>query len=388
MRVFQYVRIASHPVFALPLRSVGHEKRWMDAVTRNFLFDLLQTPSPTGFELAGQRKWAAYVRPFADRVENDAYGSAWATIDGTGEKPRRVMFEAHADEIGFIVKHITKEGFLRVDRIGGSDVATARGRRVDILAEKGKVRGVIGNTAIHLRRDSLADEKAPLPHELYIDVGASNAEEVLGMGIRVGHPAVYTDAVEQLGAKHILGRALDNRAGGFILAQVIANLSKRGERLPATIHAVNAVQEEIGGHGARMIAHRLMPDVCVVLDVTHATDTPGIDHAKHGEVKLGGGPSITHGTCNHPLVIQRLLDVAQEKGIPVQHESSSRYSGTDTDVIFTTREGIPSALVSLPLRYMHSVVEMADLEDIERVVALLTAFAESIRPEDDFAVKL
>jgi len=221
-----------------------------------------------------------------------------------------------------------------------------------------------------------------------VDVGASTAEEVEQLGVRVGHPAVYTDAVEQLGARHIIGRALDNRLGGFILSQVIAALSRRQERLASTVYAVNAVQEEIGGHGARMIAHRLMPDVCIVLDVTHATDTPGIEHAKHGEVKLGAGPSITHGTCNHPLVVQRLIEVAQAKNIPIQHESSSRYSGTDTDVIFTTREGIPSALISLPLRYMHSVVEMADLEDVDRVIALLTAFAESVRPEDDFAVKL
>jgi endoglucanase len=360
----------------------------MDDSARSFLFDLLQTPSPTGFELAGQRKWAAWLRQFAHRVENDAYGSAWATLDGAAPTPRKIMFEAHADEIGFIVKHITKEGFLHVDRIGGSDVATARGRRLDILGDKGSVRGVIGNTAIHLRRDQLTEEKAPLPHDLYVDVGASKPEEVAELGIRVGHPAVYTDAVEQLGPKHILGRALDNRIGGFILSQVIANLSRLPTPLPSTIFAVNAVQEEIGGHGARMIAHRLMPDVCVVLDVTHATDTPGIEHAKHGEVKLGAGPSITHGTCNHPLVVRRLIEVAESKAIPIQHESSSRYSGTDTDVIFTTREGIPSGLVSLPLRYMHSVVEMASFEDIERVITLLTAFAESIRPEDDFAVKL
>jgi len=360
----------------------------MDSSARSFLFDLLQTPSPTGFELAGQRKWAAYVRQFAQRVENDAYGSAWATIDGGHPSPRKVMFEAHADEIGFIIRHITKEGFLRVDRIGGSDVATARGRRLDILGDQGSRRGVIGNTAIHLRRDEVAEEKAPRPHDLYVDVGASSPEEVAALGIRVGHPAVYVDTVEQFGTKYILGRALDNRVGGFIISQVIANLSRRGQPLAATVYAVNAVQEEIGGHGARMAAHRLMPDVCVVLDVTHATDTPGIEHAKHGEVKLGGGPSIAHGTCNHPLVVQRLIDVARAKDIPLQHESSSRYSGTDTDVIFTTREGIPSALVSLPLRYMHSVVEMADLEDLERVVALLTGFAESVTPEDDFAVKL
>ena len=272
----------------------------MDSSARSFLFDLLNTPSPTGFELAGQRKWAAYLRGFAARVENDAYGNAWATLDGAASSPKKLMMEAHADEIGFIVKHITKEGFLRVDRIGGSDVATARGRRLEIMGEHGPVRGLIGNTAIHLRRDSLGDEKVPQPHDLYVDVGAGSAEEVLKMGLRVGHPAVYADAAEELGARHIVGRALDNRMGGFILSQVMAKLSKRAAPLPSTVYAVNAVQEEIGGHGARMVAHRLMPDVCIVLDVTHATDTPGIEHARHGEVKLGGGPSITHGHVQPP----------------------------------------------------------------------------------------
>ncbi len=360
----------------------------MDKPAKDFLFDLLNTPSPTGFELPGQRKWAAYVRQFADRVDNDAYGTAWATIEGSAKKPRRVMLEAHADEIGFIVKHIMKEGYLRVDRIGGSDTATARGRRLDILGEKGVVRGIIGNTAIHLRKDSAGDEKTPKIHELYVDVGASTASEALALGIRVGHPAVYGDAVEEFGKHRIVGRALDNRIGGFILSQVLAHISKQRKKIASTVLAVNAVQEEIGGHGAKMAAHRLMPDVCIVLDVTHATDTPGIEHAMHGEVKLGGGPSITHGTCNHPKVIKRLLKVADKLRIPIQHESSSRYSGTDTDVIFDVREGIPSGLVSLPLRYMHSVVEMADLKDVEQVVALLAGFVESVSGEDEFTVKL
>jgi endoglucanase len=360
----------------------------MDAKTRDFLTELLNTPSPTGWEAAGQKVWAARLRKFADRVENDAYGTAWATLEGSGKKPRRVMLEAHADEIGFIIKHITKEGFLRLDRIGGSDTATARGRRLRILGDKGDVAGVIGNTAIHLRKDSLSDEKAPKVHELYVDVGASSAADVARLGLRVGHPAVYADAVSQLGAHHLVGRALDNRLGGFILAEVAARLAQTKKRPAATLIAVNSVQEEIGGHGARMVAHRLMPDVCVVLDVTHATDTPGIDEAMHGEVKLGGGPSVTHGTCNHPKVVRRLLKVAADEKIPLQHESSSRYSGTDTDVIFQVREGIPSALVSLPLRYMHSVVEMADLRDVEKVIKLLAAFVASISDEDEFVVKL
>jgi len=358
----------------------------MDSSAKSFLIDLLNTPSPTGFEVPGQRKWAHYVRPFVDRVENDAYGTAWASLEG---KPggKRIMLEAHADEIGFIVKQITKDGFLRIDRIGGSDTATARGRRLEILGDKGPVRGIIGNTAIHLRKD-VTDEKAPKIHELYVDVGASSPEGVAALGLRVGHPAVYSDAAEELGAHYLVSRALDNRIGGFILSQVLANLSRQREAFSSTVYAVNAVQEEIGGHGAKMVAHRLNPDLCIVLDVTHATDTPGIDQAQHGEVKLGGGPSVTHGTCNHPAIIRRLLEVAAKHGIPIQHESSSRYSGTDTDVIFHTREGIPSALISLPLRYMHSVVEMADLRDVEKVVELLTAFVESITEHDFFGVEL
>ncbi len=358
----------------------------MDDTAKSFLIDLLNTPSPTGFEVPGQRKWAHYVRPFVDRVENDAYGTAWATLTGT-PGGKRIMLEAHADEIGYIVKQVTKEGFLRIDRIGGSDTATARGRRLEILGDKGPVRGIIGNTAIHLRKDN-QDEKAPKIHELYVDVGASNPEQVAALGLRVGHPAVYSDTAEELGSHYLISRALDNRVGGFILSQVLANLSRKRERFSSTVYAVNAVQEEIGGHGAKMVAHRLHPDLCIVLDVTHATDTPGIDHAQHGEVKLGGGPSVTHGTCNHPSVIRRLLSVAEKLNIPIQHESSSRYSGTDTDVIFDTREGIPSALVSLPLRYMHSVVEMADLDDVQKVIDLLTGFVESVSENDSFGVVL
>lgn len=360
----------------------------MDGPAKDFLFDLLNTPSPTGFELAGQRKWAAYVRPFVHEVTCDAYGTAYASIEGRGGPgTKAIMFEAHADEIGYIVKHVTKEGFLHVDRIGGSDIATARGRRLEILGDKGSVRGIIGNTAIHLRRDE-KDEKAPKVHDLYVDVGASTPLEVHALGIRVGHPAVYTDRVEEFGNERIVSRAIDNRIGGFILAQVMATLSQRRDFLKQWVHAVNAVQEEIGGHGAKMAAYRLRPSVAIVLDVTHATDTPGIDHAQHGEVRLGAGPSITHGTCNHPLVVKRLLECAERLNITIQHESSSRYSGTDTDVIFNTAEGIPSALVSLPLRYMHSVVEMADLADVQKIIDLLVAFAESIEDTDDFHIRL
>jgi endoglucanase len=351
-----------------------------------FLFDLLATPSPTGFEIRGQRKWVNYVRGFADVVENDAYGSAWATLKGSNAKAPLIMLEAHADEIGYMVKHISKDGFLFVDRVGGSDVATARGRRVDILGDKGTVRGVIGNIAIHIRNRE--DEKVPKVHELWIDIGASSEAEVKKAGIRVGHPLVYADGVEALGKHKLIGRALDNRIGGYIISQVLAGLAKAKTRPAATVVGVNAVQEEIGGHGARMVAHRLMPDLAIVLDVTHGTDTPEVNHRKHGEVKLGAGPSLTHGSANHPNVVQRLMAVAEKADIPLQHESSSRFTGTDTDVIFNQKEGIPSALVSLPLRYMHSVVELCDLRDVSHTIDLLTAFVRDIKPTDSFHIKL
>ena len=358
----------------------------LSAASKSFLLELLSTPSPTGFEFRGQRKWAAQVRRHCDNVESDAYGSAWATLEGSGKRGKRVMLEAHADEIGYMVKYISKEGFIHVDRIGGCDVATARGRRVDILGEKGTVRGVIVNVAIHIRERE--DEKVPKVHELCMDIGASSAEEVAAAGIRVGHPAVYSDTVEEMGESRLVGRALDNRIGGFIIAEVMARLAARKKRPAATVIAVNAVQEEIGGHGAKMAAHRLMPDVALVLDVTHATDTPGTDYKKHGEVKLGGGPSLTHGGANHIEVVNRLIELAAKAEIPIQHESSSRFTGTDTDVIFNQQHGIPSALISLPLRYMHSVVEMADLRDVEQVIKLLVAFAESVSDKDDFTVKI
>lgn len=354
----------------------------MEKESLDFLFELIRTPSPTGYEQEGQRVWMRRMRANSDALASDAYGTAWAEIQGEGP---RVLLAAHADEIGFVVRRVTKEGFLRLDRIGGADCATARGRILSIFGSNGPIRGVVGNTAIHLRKGA-GEEKVPKVQELYVDVGAGSADEVAGLGIRVGHPAVYADGVERLGEHRVVGRALDNRIGGFILTEVFARLFR--QRPGAHVIALNCVQEEIGGHGARMAAHRLMPEVAIVLDVTHATDTPGISQDEHGEVSLGGGPSITHGACNHPEVVRRLMEVAGKLQTPLQHESASRHTGTDADVIFDVREGIPTALVSLPLRYMHSVVEVADLRDVERVIALLVGFVQSLRPRESFRIPL
>jgi endoglucanase len=349
---------------------------------REFLYRLLDSRSPTGFEMPGQRVWAEWIRNHADQVECDAYGSTWATLEGKTKQV--VMLEAHADEIGFMIKHIDEKGFIRLDRVGGSDAAIARGRRLMFLGDKGPVPGIIGNTAIHLRRDDHGGEKAPAVHDLWVDVGASNPAEVAKLGLRVGHPAVYQDGPLEMAGKRLVGRALDNRIGGYIIARVMKRIAKGGKKPAFTLLCLNAIQEEIGGHGAKMAAYRLRPDLCLCLDVTHATDTPGIDAAKFGSVKLGGGPGLTHGTANHPLVVRRLIEVAAAAKIPIQHESSSRFSGTDTDKIFHSRQGIPSALVSLPLRCMHSTVETAHLDDIARTIDLLTEFVLSLKDKDSF----
>jgi len=351
-----------------------------------FLTELLTTPSPTGFEMPGQRVWAKWMENHAPEVHCDTYGSTWAKFPG--KSGRVVILEAHADEIGFMVKHIDTNGFLRLERVGGSDVATARGRRIKILGSKEPVNGIIGNTAIHLRRDSVEAEKAPAIHELWVDVGASNPKEVAALGIRVGHPAVYDEAPMMMAHERLVGRALDNRIGGYIIAQVMKNVASSKKKPAFTLICLNAVQEEIGGYGAMMATYRLKPEVCVCLDVTHATDTPGLDHAKHGKVTLGGGPTLSHGTANHPKVVDRLIACAESAKVTVQHESSSRSTGTDTDKIYHIREGVASALVSLPLRCMHSVVETVHLEDVEQTIRLLTEFVMELKGGDSFAQTL
>jgi endoglucanase len=354
----------------------------MTKAEKSFLFDLLKTPSPTGFEMPGQKVWAKYIGKYADSVECDAYGSTWATLKGKSDKI--VMLEAHADEIGYMIKHINKDGFLYLDRVGGSDAATGRGRRLQILGDKGTVDGIIGNTAIHLRRDSLGTEKAPKVHELWVDVGASGPDEVAQMGLRVGHPAVYSDTPMEIRNKRVVSRAVDNRIGGFMIAQVLKKLASAKSKPAFTLVCLNSVQEEIGGYGAKMATHRLQPDVCICTDVTHATDTPGLSAEQYGKVTMGGGPTVTHGTASHPLVVDRLIEVAEKKKIPLQHEASSRFTGTDTDSIYHSREGVPSALVSIPLRCMHSVVETVDYQDIETTAGLMAGFVESLKIKDLF----
>jgi len=353
---------------------------------RDFLNLLLETPSPTGFEMPGQKVWAEWIKPYAPEVACDAYGSTWAKLPGRSEKI--VMLEAHADEIGYMIKMIDDHGFLRIDRVGGSDAATARGRRLSLLGDKGIVNGIIGNTAIHLRRSEQGNEKAPVVHELWVDVGASNTAEVAELGLRVGHPAVYQDGVMDMANGLLVSRALDNRIGSYIIAQVMKRIATSGEKPAFTLLCLNAIQEEIGGHGAQMATYRHQPDLCICLDVTHATDTPTLDTARYGKVRLKGGPTLTHGTANHPHVVERLIQVSDNSNIPIQHEASSRFTGTDTDKIYHSRSGIPSALVSLPLRCMHSVVETVHVSDVKATIDLLTNFVLSLKEDETFGHSL
>lgn len=356
----------------------------MNVSEQQFLENLLITPSPTGFESEGQKVWKKYVDQFADEVEADAYGSACAKLN-TSFDVVTVMLEAHCDEIGMIVQHITDSGFVYINKLGGSDSTIARAKRVNIHAKEGVVSGVTGNTAIHLQDKKNGKGSQPAWKDIYVDIGASSREEALNM-VQVGDPITYADEYDYLSDDIITGRALDNRIGGFMIAQVLRKLNERREELNVNVVALNSVQEEVGGYGARMMSYRIEPDLSLVTDVTHATDTPGINHKEHGLVKLGEGPSIQHGGANHPKIVAYIEGISEQKEIDIQHEATSIRTGTDTDSIFYQKTGIPSALISLPLRYMHSPVETASLNDVDSLVNLMTESVLSLAPDQTFEV--
>lgn len=351
---------------------------------REFLEQLLITPSPTGFESAGQKVWSNYVDQFADDLETDAYGSAVAKLN-TSFDVITVMLEAHCDEIGMIVQHITDKGFVHVNKLGGSDSTIARAKRVNIHNKRGVVSGVVGNTAIHLQEKKNGGGDQPAWKDIYIDIGATSREEALEM-IQVGDPITYADNFEFLSDDILTGRALDNRIGGFVIAQVLKRLSENRSDLNVNVMVLNSVQEEVGGYGARMMSYRLEPDMALVTDVTHATDTPGINNAEHGLVKLGEGPVVQHGGANHPSIVTFIEDVSRNKEISLQHDAVSVRTGTDTDSIFYQKTGIPSGLISLPLRYMHSPVETASVADINNLIDLMAECILSLEPDQTFSV--
>ena len=350
----------------------------------SFLKTLVNTRSPVGYEARGQRAWLDYAAPFADETFSDAYGNCVAVLNKGGSP--RLMLAAHADEIAMAVNYINDEGFIYVRKMGGVDAAITKAQRVVIHTRNGPVKGVVGNVAPHLMKDE-KEPKVPKIHDLFIDIGVSSRKEAEKL-VRIGDPITLTAEFDLLRNGLAVARAFDNRIGTFAVAETLRLLKESKAKLQAEVCAVSNVQEEVGLLGARQIAYSLKPDVALVVDVTHATDYPTVSKPQHGDTKVGKGPTVTHGGCNHPEVVARIEAVAKARKIPLQHEAMSSTSGTDTDAIFWTRGGIASALISLPNRYMHSPVEVVSLKDLELIPELLAAFAVSLKKGEEFKVKI
>ena len=350
----------------------------------DFLKTLVNTPSPVGHEARGQRVWLDYAQQFADETFSDAYGNCVAVLNKGGSP--RVMLAGHADEIAMAVNYINEEGFIYVRKMGGVDAAITKAQRVVIHTHNGPLKGVVGNVAPHLMKEE-KEPKPPKIHDLFIDIGAGSRKEAEKL-VQVGNPITLVDEFDLLRNNLAVARAFDNRIGTFAVVEALRILKEGKAKLQAEVCAVSNVQEEVGLFGVRQIAYTLKPDVAVVVDVTHATDYPTANKSQHGDVKVGAGPTLTHGGCNHPEVVARLEQVAKAKKIALQHEAMSSTSGTDTDAIFWTRGGIASALISLPNRYMHSPVELVSLKDLEKIPELLAAFAASLKAGDEFKVKI
>src|SRR6516164_2476554 len=349
-----------------------------------FLRTLVNTPSPVGHEVRGQRVWLDYTKSFADETYSDAYGNCVAVLNKGGSP--RLMLSGHADEIAMAVNYIDDQGYLYVRKMGGVDAAITKAQRVVIHTRNGPVKGVVGNVAPHMMKEE-KDPKPPKIHDLFIDIGVPDKPEAEKL-VRIGDPITLTDEFDVLRNDLVVARAFDNRIGTFAVAETLRLLKEKKIKLQAEVCAVSNVQEEVGLLGARQIAYSLKPDVALVVDVTHATDYPTVSKAQHGDVKVGKGPTITHGGCNHPDVVVRIESVAAARRIPLQHEAMSSTSGTDTDAIFWTRGGIASALISLPNRYMHSPLEVVSLKDLEKIPELMAAFAASLKSGEQFKVKI
>jgi putative aminopeptidase FrvX len=351
------------------------------AASEKFLFQYLNNASPTGFEAPGQKIWLDYLRPYVDEVHLDTYGTAYCVINPG--KPYRVVIEGHADEISWFVNYIGDDGFINVIRNGGSDHLIAPSKRVNIHTKKGIVKGVFGWPALHVRHGKDADLRPEIAN-IFIDIGAKNKEEVLEMGVHVGCVITYEDDLTVINERFYCGRALDNRIGGFCIAEVARLLKENKITLPYSLYIVNSVQEEVGLRGAEMISHTIKPHVAIVTDVCHDTTTPLMNSKTQGDVKCGKGPTVTYAPAVHNKFLDLIIDVAEEKKIPFQREAASRLTGTDTDAFAFSNGGVVSALISLPLRYMHTTVEMAHKEDIENVIHLMYETLQKIEAHHNF----
>ena len=352
----------------------------MDKKSKKFLFDYLNNASPTGFEQTGQQIWLDYIKPYINDYMIDVYGTAVGIVNPKASY--KVVIEAHADEISWFVNYITDDGYIYVRRNGGSDHQIAPSMRVNIYGDKGIVKGVFGWPAIHVR--DAAREETPTLKNIFIDIGAESKKEVEAMGVNVGSVAVFEDELIELNKNYLTGRALDNRMGGYMIAEVTRRLSENKKKLPFGLYIVNAVQEEIGLRGAEMISRRLKPDLAICTDVTHDTQSPMYNKKESGNLKCGLGPVLCYGPAVQNNVLKMIIEVAQKKKIPFQRQAVSRSTGTDTDSFAYSAEGVASALISLPLKYMHTTVETVHKEDVENVINLIYETLLSVKPGHDF----
>ena len=354
-------------------------KKIITTKSEKFLEKYLNNPSPTGFESEGQKLWLEYMKPYVDDYIVDNYGSvAW--IINPGQK-YKVVIEAHADEISWFVHYITKDGFIYLMRNGGSDHMIAPSKRVNIHTDKGIVKAVFGWPAIHMRKGK---EETPSLKNIFLDCGCKTKEEVEALGIHVGCVATFEDEFMILNKNKYVGRALDNRMGGFMIAETARLLKESKTKLPFTLYVVNSVQEEIGLRGAQMIAERIKPDVALVTDVCHDTNTPMVSKIENGDLKSGDGPVLTYGPAVQNNFLKQIISTAEKNKIPFQRAVVSRSTGTDTDAFAYSNEGVTSALISLPLRYMHTTVEMVHKDDVENSIRMLIETVKSIKNGQDF----
>lgn len=346
-----------------------------------FLEELLNTPGPSGFEMGPARVWREEAGSFADAVHADVTGNSVARLNPEGSP--RVMLAGHIDEIGLQVTHIDENGFLFFDEIGGWDSQVLVGQRVLVLGSKDQVRGVIGKKPIHLlKREEQA--KATKTKDLWVDLGCENSDEVAELGVRVGDPMVLDGGLVRLAGDRIASRSIDNRIGAYVVLEALRLLAADPPKAAAM--AVATVQEEIAfsGGGARSSAFALEPDVALVVDVTFSTDVPDIDKKELGEHKLGGGPVLSRGSANHPVVFDRLVAAAEDEGIPYTLQAAPRATRTDADAIHFVRMGVPTGLISVPNRYMHSPNEVVSMADLQQTAALMAAFIRRLEPGMDF----
>lgn len=350
-----------------------------------FLKRLLDTPGPSGHEVRAARVWREEAAAFAHAVDADVSGNsiAWLNPDGAP----RVMLAGHIDEIGVMVTHIDDDGFLYFEGIGGWDPQVLVAQRIRLLTQNGDVLGVIGKKPIHLIKPD-EKEKASKTTDLWIDIGARGREAVEKRGVRVGDPGVIDARLIEMGDGIIASRSIDNRIGAFVVLEALRLLSREGG-LEAAVAAVATTQEEIGyfGGGARTSAFRIDPQIAIVVDVTFATDAPGIEKKELGEHKLGSGPVLARGAAAHPVVFERLAATAREAGVPHTIIASPRYTATDADAIYLSRAGVATGLISVPNRYMHSPNEIVSLSDLEHAARLIASFVRTLGPDTDLIPK-